>query len=103
MDYKVQKIMTEDRRLVLLRFLSEVPGYKLNIVVLRDAAVTQGHNVTKEVISADAGWLETQGLVTIEKQGYETWLVALTERGKNVAKGAERVPGVKVPEPGLDV
>jgi hypothetical protein len=96
------RIMTEDRRLVCLRFLSEVPGYRLNLIVLRDAVATQGHDVTREILAADAVWLESMGLLTIERQGDEVWLARLTPRGKSVATGSEKVPGVKAPEPGLD-
>jgi hypothetical protein len=102
MREKLQRILSEDRRLVILRLLSSVLENSLNTIVLSEAVREQGHTGTFDVIRSDAVWLSEQGLVTLKEPSQDIMVLTLTHRGKDVACGATRVPGVKVPEPGLD-
>jgi hypothetical protein len=102
MKERLFKLATEDRRLVILRLLRAVPGYSLNTIVLGQAVREQGHEGTFDVIRTDGAWLAEQGLVTIKEPAPDLMVLSLTTRGKDVASGAAHVPGVKVPEPGLD-
>ncbi|WP_027366945.1 hypothetical protein [Desulfocurvibacter africanus] len=92
------QLVTEDRRLVILRCLAEDPGYSMNTSLLHAALVSLGHNCTRDQVATDAGWLQEQGLVRVEPSGPVT-LVRLTGRGEDVAAGRATVPGVRRPSP----
>jgi len=94
-----ERLMNEDRRLVILRLLAEDPGYQLNVYVLRPALQAMGHTVSHDKVATDLAWLAEQGLVTVSKASDVT-VGKLTARGADVASGAATVPGVKRPEPG---
>lgn len=94
-----QDLMTEDRRLVMLRLLAEAEGYTVNEYVLTAALPGLGHAASADRIRTDLGWLEEQGLVGIEAPA-GVRLARLTPRGADVAAGRARVEGVKRPMPG---
>lgn len=91
-------LKTSDLRLVVLRLLSEDPGYALNDSILRDALNTFGHTASRDRVRTELRWLEEQGLVRIETV-VSTLVAKLTARGADVASGAARVDGVKRPSP----
>lgn len=93
-----RKKLAEDRRLVILRFLAEEPDYRLNTSLLQDALDSIGHRVSRDVVHADAAWLEDAGLVTREQLG-PVLIIKLTARGVDAATGRTIVPGVKRPGP----
>ena len=97
-------ILAEDRRLVILRTLSEVPTFSSNEGILRRALAAIGHpEATKDLVRADLEFLERHSLIRIEKLAMQTsgeLLVAhLLEAGADVANGqahagvARRTPG----------
>lgn len=88
--------LTEDRRLVILRVLSDLPGYKANSTVLTIALDSFGHNVSRDYTRGQIAWLVEQNLLTAEDLG-PVLLVTLTERGMDVARGAVTFPGVARP------
>lgn len=90
--------MTEDRRLAILRFLAAAPGYSGNEGLLRQALLTIGHNVARDVLRTDIAWLAEQGLATTEELG-DVWVATITPRGEDAAAGRAQVPGVKRPGP----
>ncbi|GAB7082298.1 VpaChn25_0724 family phage protein [Megalodesulfovibrio paquesii] len=90
--------LTKDRRLVILRFLSEAPACRLNTAVLRTSLDAFGHSVSRDQVETDAAWLNEQGLVTVEEVG-PVRVATLTTRGLDVAEGRAVVPGVKRPGP----
>ncbi len=98
MSKTYQEICTEDRRLVILRFLAEEPDYRMNTSLLQDALDTVGHRESRDVIAADAAWLRDMGLVTHERLG-PVLVIKLTARGLDAATGRAIVPGVKRPGP----
>ncbi len=93
-----ERLMNEDRRLLILRLMNEDPGYQLNIYVLRPALQAMGHTVSHDKVETDLGWLAEQGLVTVGRASDVT-VGKLTARGADVAQGLVTVPGVKRPEP----
>lgn len=86
----------EDRRLVLLRILAELPGYRANSSVLALALDSFGHSVSRDYVRTELAWLQEQGLVRLEDMG-PVQLATLTERGHDVTRGAVIVPGVARP------
>lgn len=91
-------ILTEDIRLVILRFLAEDAGYDLNDSILRSALATLGHNVSKDRVLVELAWLTEQGLITTTVV-FGTTVATLTGRGLDAAEGRATVPGVKRPSP----
>ncbi len=93
-----ERLVNEDRRLVILRILTEDPGYRANAYVLRPALDAMGHTVSMDKLEGDLAWLSEQGLVRIERASDIT-VATLTQRGADVALGRASVPGIKRPEP----
>ena len=84
-------VLMEDRRLVILRTLSEVPGYNLNEGILRTSLRAIGHpEETKDLVRADLQFLESHGLIRIERipmPSGELWVCHLLNEGQEVADG----------------
>lgn len=93
------KLITEDRRLVLLKLLAQSQGYTANEHLLTSALPGFGHSVSHDRVRTDLGWLAEQELVTLESPGGVS-VATLTARGDDVAAGRARVDGVKRPVPG---
>lgn len=94
--------LREDQRLVMLRFLAEMPSYSSNSSVIYQALTRYGHAPSRDQVKTELRWLEDQGLLRLDD--IETVLVArLTERGADVAAGRAIVPGVKRPGAGADM
>lgn len=90
------KVLTEDRRLVILRVLSELPNYKSNSSILCTLLERWGHSPSRDQVKTELYWLQEQSLLKVEE--VESVLLAtLTERGMDVAKGRAVQPGVKRP------
>ena len=92
------ELLNADRRLVILRCLSEDPGYDLNESVLQSMLNAIGHNASRDRIRTDLQWLDEQGLVTL-REVVSVKIATLTSRGMDVACGKATVPGVKRPSP----
>ncbi|WP_368565508.1 ArsR family transcriptional regulator [Pseudoxanthomonas sp. UTMC 1351] len=88
--------LLEDRRLVLLRILSEQLGYKANSSVLAVAMDSFGHSVSRDHVRTQLAWLAEQDLVRLDDLG-PVLLATLSERGHDVAQGRVVVPGVARP------
>ena len=96
-------LLAEDRRLVILRCLTEVPGYEANESVLRTGLAHFGHRVPTDTVRAELQWLADRDLLAVEKlpaSGGDLWLATLTAAGRDVAEGDRVMPGVKRREPG---
>ena len=93
-----EELLNEDRRLVILRCLSEDSGYDLNESVLQSMLEAIGHNASRDRIRTDLKWLEEQGLVDL-REIVSVQVATLTARGLDVAHGKVVVPGVKRPGP----
>jgi len=92
------ELIEADRRLVILRCLEEDAGYSLNESVIQTALEALGHNVSRDRVRTDLGWLKEQGLVSLsEVMGVQ--VAYITPRGAEAARGLIVVPGVKRPRP----
>lgn len=91
------ELLAEDRRLAILRTLSEAEGYQLNEMVLRTVLNGFGHQVDRVQCRADLIWLDQHALIRIEHLNAPTsgelWLAHLREAGQAVARGKFH-PGV---------
>ena len=99
----LQQLLDEDRRLVILRCLSEAHDYALNESLVEKMLVRLRLGVVgRDVVRAHMQWLETHGLVTVERlemgTGAELWVAKLTKTGAEVA-GGRPWPGVARPSP----
>lgn len=91
----------EDRRLVLLRLLSEQPGYRANSSNLHAGLYSLGIAATRDDVTTDLHWLKEQALVRLETlpEVPDLAIVDITSRGSDVVKGVAVVPGVRRPGP----
>ncbi|EAP4905470.1 ArsR family transcriptional regulator [Salmonella enterica] len=91
----INDILTEDRRLVILRSLLDCNN-EANESIIQDCLDAYGHNVSRDVVRGQIDWLAEQNLVTVENlSGF--YVVTLTGRGQDVAEGRAKVSGVKRP------
>lgn len=95
------KVVTEQRRLAILRTLSEV-AYHANEDVLTQALDEMSlASVTKDMVRADLVFLSEHGLIRVEKMpkaSGELWIAHLLVAGKEVAGGRTH-PGVAQRQP----
>ena len=93
-------VITKNRRLAILRFLAEGADYSHNTSVLQSALAQIGHGVSRDVVEADAAWLDEQELATIDRvEGLPVTVLRITGRGLDVARGFAVHPGVDRPLP----
>lgn len=94
--------LAEDRRLVILRCLSEVPGYEANETVMKTALDHYGHRVGRDMLRADIQFLKDHTLLRVEvlhpPSGGELWLLHLLPAGDDVAQGRVAHYGIAKPE-----
>lgn len=91
--------MRGDARLCILQSLVQDLGYSVNHRILRDmvdrsTAIT----LTEAEVRAHLSWLEDHGAVTTEEIAPFT-IAQLTEYGKALAEGRDRLDGVSRPSP----
>lgn len=93
--------LREDRRLVMLRLLSEQPGYKLNSSNLHAGLDYLSIQCTRADVLADLRFLADNGLVRLNPLADIEGLygVELTRAGRDVAQGHQVVAGVSTPAP----
>ena len=96
MNYR--QLLREDQRLVILRGLNEMQGYKANDSIIHTILDQYGHQISRDQVRTHISWLGEQGMVEIEKIG-ETQVVTLTCPGADVAQGRSTVNGIKRPSP----
>lgn len=94
-------VLSEHRRLIILRILSELPSYRANSSVLYSLLNQWGHHPSRDQVKSEMRWLQEQALLDVESIGDGSVLLAtLTERGQDVAAGRSIVDGVKRPGAG---
>lgn len=93
--------LREDRRLVMLRLLSEQPGYRMNSSNLHAGLHHLGVACNRDDVITDLHWLKDQGMVIAEPvpEVDSLYLVTITARGNDVANGHASVPGISRPTP----
>lgn len=93
--------LREERRLVMLRLLSEQPGYRMNSSTLHAGLHHLAVACSRDDVITDLHWLKDQGMVTADPvpEVDSLYLVAITARGHDVASGHAAVPGISRPTP----
>lgn len=89
--------LREDRRLVLLRLLSEQHGYTANSSVLHAGLQHLGVTASRDDVLTDLAWLADQALLTTRAPVDGLLVAELTGRGQDVASGLAIVPGIARP------
>ena len=88
------KVVTEHRRLAILRTLDEL-GYNLNEDVIHQALAEMSlASVSKDMVRADLAYLEEHALIRIDrlqKANGQMWIAHLHVAGKEVANGRPHV------------
>ena len=87
-------------RLAVLRSLTEAHANTANDSVLTMVMEQLGLPLTRDQLRTQLGWLEEQGLVRLTRPNDNLIVVALRERGADVAIGRAHVEGVQRPAPG---
>ena len=90
------EFLREDIRLVMLRLLSEMVGYRANSSVLAMGLDKYGHTLSRDQVKTELHWLAEQSALTLADVG-PVLVATLTERGQDIAVGRARVPGIKRP------
>ncbi|PNG40966.1 hypothetical protein A1354_12400 [Pseudomonas asplenii] len=88
--------LRHDIRLVLLRLLADMPGYRANSSVLNTALDHHGHSTSRDQTKTELHWLAEQQAITLNDIG-PILVATLTERGQDIAAGRARVPGIQRP------
>lgn len=91
--------LREDRRLVLLRLLSETNGYRTNSSILHSGLFGLGIVSSRDDVNTDLQWLQEQGLLRLNEPVSGVVVAELAARGFDVVNGATNVPGVSRPSP----
>lgn len=91
--------LRQDRRLVLLRILSEQKGYFSNSSQLHAGLHYLGVASDRDDVLTDLHWLRDQDLVALSEAVPGVQVATLTNRGLSVAQGHTLVPGVSRPSP----
>lgn len=96
---RLETLMTEERRLHILRLLDESNNTTAPDAVLNMVLREMGMGVSHDRLATDLEWLREQGLVLRNSIGGIAQATA-TMHGVDVARGQARVPGVARPKPG---
>ena len=89
-------LMTEHRRLAILKHLARSPEYTSNAAILADVVRGVGVASSDGQMHAALAWLDEHELVRMTDHGHVVIAVA-TARGVEVAEGRAAHPGVKRP------
>jgi len=92
-------VVTEDRRLVILRLLAEDADYRINSSIIQHGLDAFGHNISRDKLHTEMHWLAEQELINVDAVA-SVLVATLTQRGLDVVQGRATVPGVKRPGPG---
>ncbi len=95
-----QKVI-EDRRLVLLRLLSEQRAQTANSSVLHTGLHYIGVMCERYEVLDDLRHLQLHGLITLEQAIDTVYVARLRGRGEDVLAGAVQVDGVSRPRRGV--
>lgn len=101
MTESLAESFAKDRRLVILRLLSEQDNYSLSAPLITSAATQLRHCVYPDIVEADIVLLDQHGLVKreeLEVGGKKLTIATLTKLGRDVAGGRPH-PMVARPSP----
>jgi len=86
----------DDRRLAILRILSQAPAYTANASIIQDFLLDMGMNPSRDTVRTDLAWLDEQSLVVLQGDLGVYGAIA-SSRGIEVADGKVTVPGIAAP------
>lgn len=93
-------ILDAEQRLAICQVLDQDVDFSHNEHVLKRALEMVGHNIGSDLLRNHLGWLQEQGLATLDRESVpSTWVVKLTQRGQDAALGRTQIPGVARPRP----
>ena len=97
----VLQVLTEDRRLRVLKALREISDGRMGEPVLLRILRAEGCPTDFDRLRADLDWLEQQACLRIERlptenPGDKVWVAMLTDTGSRVAEGVQRINGVAI-------
>ena len=95
-DY--EKFQIEQRKLGILKALSNAPAYTLNDVAFKQVLASHGMRVGTDRLWADVQWLHELSLVYMQTDA-DFFTATLTRTGVDVQNGLSTVHGVARPEP----
>lgn len=91
--------VAEERRLMMLLILADVPERRLNLGTLYNALDGLGVPTTLADLRADAEFLVSQRLVERDEPAKGVTVLSLTAEGLETARGKRIHPGVMRPNP----
>ena len=95
-DYS--QFVTEDGRLVILRELSNQPGYRLNESVLTKVLDVFGHRRSREWVRTQLRKMQELGAVTI-KDDHGIMVATITRAGMDHVERRSVIEGILEPSP----
>ena len=96
--WPVERIETEKRRLTVLQYLADVPGYEASSHILTLDCRRRGVPTSVDQMTGALAWLQEQELLTLRRAGAD-YVARVTQRGCEAADGTIHVPGVLRPDP----
>lgn len=93
----IAQTIAEDRRLSILKCVSEMATRVLNEDCILRAVAETGRDTDHDLMRDDLAFLEKRGCVRIEKLpngSSDVWMVCLTAAGVRVSRGEQIVTGV---------
>lgn len=91
--------VAEERRLVMLTILADMPERRLNLGTLYNELDALAVPCTLADLRADSEWLASQRLVERDEPAKGVTVLTLTGDGLEVARGKRVHPGVMRPSP----
>lgn len=88
--------LRRDMRLVILRILSELPGYRGNSSIIANLLDQLGHSWTRDQVKAELRWLADVGTLTLDEAG-SVLVATLAGRGQDAAEGRVTIDGIARP------
>lgn len=95
---KIAAALREHRRHGILAILAEAGPGAHNEVVLASVLAEVGLPISGADLRDELRWLENRGLVRLEHPA-GIWQAALLRKGHDVARGTERIEGIRPPLP----
>ncbi|MGR3435257.1 MAG: VpaChn25_0724 family phage protein [Shimia sp.] len=96
--WPVKEVEQERRRLCVLQYLAASPQYRAQAPILKDQCNRLGIPTTADQMAACTAWLSEMELVELEAAS-DVEIARITRRGREVATGQVRLPGVMPPDP----
>ena len=91
----MQDVQHGYHRRAILSLLLYDADYRLSLDMLELVLEAAGHSFTRDQLETEVAWLEEQGYVNRERPAMGLVIVALTDRGLEIARGKARAHGIR--------